>query len=684
VIARVGLRLGLALAAAVAVLAPAQAQTPDGTATLIILDGSGSMWGRLDGEKLAKFYLARDALKTTLGKLKPDARVGFASFGHRRQADCSDIQVLMPPEAEAGGEKLTQFLDKHNPKGKSPLANALREAAKALPKTAGPRSLIVIHDDLDNCNQDPCAALADIQAAAPGVVVHAIGLGLKGEDAQRLQCLVKPTGGRLVDAQNTATAQSAIDEVLTLASLAGAPNLAGGPNLAGSKPAAATAKSVPPTPAPAAAAQAPKPPSVTQRLPLRKDGPSAIRLATLLGPGQLPGDRPVQWTLRRAGETTPVVTATGQDISVAIAAGDYTVDAVDGLLKIGAAKVSIAPSGETGFDVPLTAGVVRTSVNGHVPADGAVLLFEDRGTQPAGRTQAVAAFAAADLPRGIALPPGKWLVRLSEATFTADRTIEVRPGATIDLGGVWPFGRLQITIAGEAIGGSYPTSVTVYEDDPEAPRGRREIARTAAATPELVLPTGTYAIVARQGSIETRDRVVVLSGETVKRTLTLGGGRMTLNSRLAGATSATLAPVDEPVAYRVERLDVVPPQVFVANRQTAELDLPAGRYRVEARHGLVNARAEREVTIAAGQAIAVTLEQQAGTLSLISPQGVSGEMLWEVLDETGHPLWSTAQASPRATLQAGRYTVRLEYRETRRERRVEVRAGEFRLIQMRD
>jgi Ca-activated chloride channel homolog len=494
-------------------------------------------------------------------------------------------------------------------------------------------------------------------------------MGMKGDDAQRLQCLVKPTGGKLIDGQSAATITLAIEDLFTLASLGG------------SKPPAPAVAVKPLAPVPLAASQPTAKPAAGSRTPLRKDGPPAIRLATVLGPGQPPSARPVRWTIRRL-DSAEVVTATGQDVSVPLSTGDYTIEARDGLIEMTGTKISLAASGETGLDLPLTAGLLRASVAAGLLTDGLVSIFQDLGAStPA---QAAAIIAASDLAQGFPVPPGKWIVRMTEGTRTLDRPADIKAGATVDLGPAWPFGRLQVSVSGELAGGPYPMMVQVFEDDPDAPRGRREVARSASTSPEIVLPAGTYAIVARQGSVEARDRVVVQGGETVKRSLALAGARLTLLSRLAGSAAGPPTPGDEPVAYRIERLDVVPPEFFAANRQKAELDLPAGRYRVEARHGLINARAAREITIAAGQATAITLEQQAGTVRLAGPPGGTGELLWEILDDTGHPLWSTAQLSPRATLQAGRYTVRLEYREKRLERRIEIRAGETRVIDVRD
>ena len=53
--------------------------------TVLIFDGSGSMWGKLGNEKQQKLDQARDAVRATLGKLAPQSmQLGLMSFGHRR------------------------------------------------------------------------------------------------------------------------------------------------------------------------------------------------------------------------------------------------------------------------------------------------------------------------------------------------------------------------------------------------------------------------------------------------------------------------------------------------------------------------------------------------------------------------------------------------------------------------
>ena len=302
------------------------AEDPKATpSTLVIFDGSGSMWGKLEGEKPTKFVQARDAIRVALGKVAPQStNVGLMSYGHRRQADCADVQVIAQAEPAAApgfADRIANPLEKLNPKGKGPLTAALREAAKVLGKSAGPRSIVLIHDDPDNCQQDACAALAELQQSAPGVIVHVVGLGLRPDDAQRYQCLTRATGGRHVDAQDGVQVAVGIDGVMALA-------------LQGTRSA-----DQPAAPAKTVAAEPVKPPVIAADKPaaikLAVEGPPALRLRALLAKDVALAGHRVRWSVwpdAAAAGAAPLATAEGIDATVegAAVAAAHAIQATTG------------------------------------------------------------------------------------------------------------------------------------------------------------------------------------------------------------------------------------------------------------------------------------------------------------------------------------------------------------------
>src|SRR6185436_6635987 len=93
---------------------------------VIVFDGSSSMWGAIDGPRGSKLVVAREAVRRALGKIGTQTRVGLAFFGHRR-GDCADVEVIRPPEP-VDAPRLMEPLEKLNPRGRGPLALAIREA----------------------------------------------------------------------------------------------------------------------------------------------------------------------------------------------------------------------------------------------------------------------------------------------------------------------------------------------------------------------------------------------------------------------------------------------------------------------------------------------------------------------------------------------------------------------------
>jgi hypothetical protein len=77
---------------------------------------------------------------------------------------------MLAPEPNDPG-RIMAALEKFNPKGRGPLVAAVKEAAAALGRAPGPASLVVIHDDLDNCSQDPCIAAEEIARSNPGLAI---------------------------------------------------------------------------------------------------------------------------------------------------------------------------------------------------------------------------------------------------------------------------------------------------------------------------------------------------------------------------------------------------------------------------------------------------------------------------------------------------------------------------------
>lgn len=166
---------------------------------IIVLDGSGSMWAQIEGK--ARITIARETLHEVLATLPDDLELGFMTYGHREKGNCDDIEMLVPP-AVGTGAAIAAAADAINPKGMTPISDAVRLAAEDLQFTEQKATVILITDGLETCEVDPCALASDLESRGIDFTTHVLGFGLSDEEGQQVACLAENTGGQYLSAQD--------------------------------------------------------------------------------------------------------------------------------------------------------------------------------------------------------------------------------------------------------------------------------------------------------------------------------------------------------------------------------------------------------------------------------------------------------------------------------------------------
>ncbi|MEJ8574351.1 vWA domain-containing protein [Microbaculum marinum] len=198
-----------------ATTAPQHVRAADGAKVILVLDASGSMWGQIDGR--TKIEMAREAVATILSTWRASDELGLIAYGHRSKGDCNDIEVLMAPGSlDRDGFQAT--VNKLNPKGKTPMTEAVRQAATALRSTEQAATVILVSDGEETCNADPCAVASELEAAGVGLTVHAVGLDIADPKTRaQLQCIAENTGGMFVSADNAEELETALQTTVAAA-----------------------------------------------------------------------------------------------------------------------------------------------------------------------------------------------------------------------------------------------------------------------------------------------------------------------------------------------------------------------------------------------------------------------------------------------------------------------------------
>lgn len=190
---------------------------------MMILDGSNSMWGQIDGT--AKISIAKEVMTNLISDWDDDTPLGLMIYGHRRTKDCQDIELVSLP-AKAGRKNLIDKVQSIKPRGKTPISLSLSTARAQLllqrlqtpsmsrnAKTA----LVLVSDGLETCNADPCATAYQMEVSDPGTDVHVIGFDVTDEESRALQCISDNTGGQFFRANNARELQDALKETVKLA-----------------------------------------------------------------------------------------------------------------------------------------------------------------------------------------------------------------------------------------------------------------------------------------------------------------------------------------------------------------------------------------------------------------------------------------------------------------------------------
>ncbi len=218
----------------------------------------------------------------------------------------------------------------------------------------------------------------------------------------------------------------------------------------------------------------------------------------------------------------------------------------------------------------------------------------------------------------------------------------------------------------------------VLEAGADAP----EVWRGADPQPELNLPPGRYQVEVDFGTVSASREIEVEQRRAQTITVDLNAGIL----NLSGAARAGGQPVDDVFYYVHELEQGSGPGKLVARSSQPQPSfyLPAGAYRIVARHGL--SEASDTVDLAAGAILGRNLALNAGTLrvqaSVAEGEAVPRGTLFFVLERDGdnwREIARSAQREPVFTLPEGEYQIEARLDTARAAATVTVGAGEERV-----
>ncbi|MFS4582473.1 vWA domain-containing protein [Phaeobacter sp. C3_T13_0] len=183
---------------------------------LFILDGSGSMWGQVEGE--AKITTAQTTMRQLMDDVPAEARLGLMTYGTTSKESCEDVKVLNFLGADR--EELKASIGGLKPLGKTPIERSLQKALAVLVATEPtdvPKSMVLVSDGIETCDGDPCLTARISQTMGIDLKIHVVGFDVDAEAREQLECIANAGKGQYFDASNTQGLKSALQEAVVLA-----------------------------------------------------------------------------------------------------------------------------------------------------------------------------------------------------------------------------------------------------------------------------------------------------------------------------------------------------------------------------------------------------------------------------------------------------------------------------------
>jgi hypothetical protein len=197
----------------------------------------------------------------------------------------------------------------------------------------------------------------------------------------------------------------------------------------------------------------------------------------------------------------------------------------------------------------------------------------------------------------------------------------------------------------------------VFPDRPDETGAFKMIREDHGATPNIVLPPGSYVVHVAFGLVSAV-RPVTLKSETIRESFMLPAGGL----RIEGRVGTSKIPQNQIsfAIYKGSQFEVGERAPLVPSVAAGDVALlPEGTYYIISNYGDANSVVRSDIRVAAGKLTDVTITHRAAviTLKLVSDKG--GEALantaWSVITPGGDIIKESIGAFPRVILSEGEY-----------------------------
>lgn len=175
----------------------------------VLLDGSGSM-GAYIGDK-TMMQIAKESINGFMKQVPEDANVSFRVYGHKGTGSESDKEMSCAAIEQVYGyapyeeDEFQTELDKIEPAGWTPLADALKQAQEALTEFDAENNtnlIYVVSDGVETCGGNPVEVAESLSDSNAQPIINIIGFNVDTEAQEQLKEMADVSGGIFATADN--------------------------------------------------------------------------------------------------------------------------------------------------------------------------------------------------------------------------------------------------------------------------------------------------------------------------------------------------------------------------------------------------------------------------------------------------------------------------------------------------
>jgi len=187
-------------------------EVPKKTRVLFVFDCSGSMLATWEGD--SRMNIAKKILGDLVDSLKSNKNVEIAlrAYGHQYDKvfqNCKDTKLEVPFSPKSH-DQIKAKLKTLVPRGTTPIAYSMEQAANDFPNDPNFRNvIIIITDGLESCNGDPCALSLALQKNRIFLKPFIIGLGADDDYGKAFDCM-----GQFFEAKTVAQFKSVLGKII--------------------------------------------------------------------------------------------------------------------------------------------------------------------------------------------------------------------------------------------------------------------------------------------------------------------------------------------------------------------------------------------------------------------------------------------------------------------------------------